>query len=169
MTAWMSGKKRATNKSPVVTNTTPLITLAGIGLLDLLPRLYGQIWVPRVVLEEYQAKAPSTEPDLAQAAWLTVVDAVVIDPTLPLLDGGEAAALSLAQTIKARLVLLDERKARKIAARLGLSVAGTLAVLLRAKQQGFIAAIRPCITQMQRQGRRLHTDLVARILEEAGE
>jgi len=152
-----------------VTNTTPLITLAGVGLLDLLPLLYDKVWAPRIVLDEYQAKAPPTEPDLAQATWLTVVDAVIIDPTLPLLDVGEAAALSLAQTIRARLILLDERKARRIAARIGLQVAGTLAVLLRVKQQRLIAAIRPYITQMQSQGRRFHPDLIARLLEDAGE
>ncbi len=152
-----------------MTNTTPLITLAGVGLLDLLPLLYGKVWAPRIVLEEYQAKAPPTEPDLAQASWLTVVDAVIIDSTLPLLDGGEAAALSLAQTIRARLILLDERKARRIAAHMGLQVAGTLAVLLRAKQQGLIAAIRPYVTQMQSQGRRFHPNLIARLLEDAGE
>jgi len=131
--------------------------------------MYGQIWAPHTVLEEYQAKAPPTEPDLAQALWLTVVDDVIIDPTLPLLDGGEAAALSLAQTIGARLILLDERKARRIAARIGLPVAGTLAVLLRAKQQGLITAIRPYITQMQSQGRRFHPNLIGRLREEAGE
>jgi len=152
-----------------VTNTTPLITLAGVDLLDLLPLLYGKVWAPRIVLEEYQAKSPPTEPDLAQVSWLEVVDAVAIDPTLPLLDGGEAAALSLAQTLEARLILLDERKARRIAARIGLPVAGTLAVLLRAKQQGFITAIQPYITHMQSQGRRFHPDLIARLLEDAGE
>ena len=152
-----------------MTNTTPLITLAGVWLLDLLPLLYDKVWAPRIVLDEYQAKAPPTEPDLAQATWLTVVDAVIIDPTLPLLDVGEAAALSLAQTIRARLILLDERKARRIAARIGLQVAGTLAVLLRAKQQRLIAAIRPYITQMQSQGRRFHPNLIARLLEDAGE
>lgn len=152
-----------------MTDTTPLITLAGVGLLDLLPLLYGGVWAPRIVLDEYQAKAPPTEPDLAQASWLTVVDAVIIDPTLPLLDVGEAAALSLAQTIGARLILLDERKARRIAAHMGLQVAGTLAVLLRAKQQGLIAAIRPYVTQMQSQGRRFHPNLIARLLEDAGE
>ncbi len=152
-----------------MTNTTPLITLAGVGLLDLLPRLYDEIWAPRVVLDEYSAKAPPTEPDLALASWLTVVDAVEIDPTLLLLDGGEAAALSLAQSIGARLILLDERKARRIAIRIGLQVAGTLAVLLRAKQQGHIAVIRPYIIQMQNQGRRFHPDLIARLLTDADE
>lgn len=152
-----------------MTNTTPLITLAGIALLELLPLLYGQVWAPRIVLDEYQAKSSPTEPDVAEMPWLTVVDNVIIDPTLPLLDGGEAAALSLAQTLGARLILLDERKARRIAARIGLQVAGTLAVLLRAKEQGFILTVRPYITQMQSQGRRFHPDLIARLLEEAGE
>src|SRR6266581_5970884 len=158
---WTSRKRPATDRPPVVTNTTPLITLAGVGLLDLLPLLYGKVWPPRIVLDEYQAKAPPTEPDLAQVSWLTVVDAVIIDPTLPLLDVGEAAALSLAQTIRARLILLDERKARRIAARRGLQVAGTLAVLLRAKQHGFITAVHPYIIQMQSQGRRFHPNLIA--------
>jgi len=152
-----------------VTNTTPLITLAGVGLLDLLPYLYGEIWAPRIVVDEYQAKAPSTEPDLTQVRWLTVVDDVIIDPALPLLDVGEAAALSLAQSMGARLILLDERKARRIAAHLGLSVAGTLAVLLRAKQQGLLASVRPYIAQMQSQGRRFHPDLIAHVFTEAGE
>jgi len=106
-----------------VTNTTPLITLAGIGLLDLLPLLYEEVWAPRIVLDEYQAKAPPTEPDLTQVSWLKVIDDVIPDPALPLLDAGEAAALSLAYMTEARLILLDERKARQIAARMGLRVA----------------------------------------------
>jgi predicted nucleic acid-binding protein len=52
---------------------------------------------------------------------------------------------------------------------LGLPVAGTLAVLLRAKQYGVIATVRPYIMQMQNQGRRFHPDLLARLLEDAGE
>ena len=169
MMKWTSGKRQTTDKHPVVTNTTPLITLAGIELLDLLPNLYGEVWAPRIVLDEYQAKIPPTEPGLTQVPWLKVVDDVIIVPALPLLDAGEAAAISLAQTVEARLILLDERKARRIAARMGLPIAGTLAVLLRAKQHGLIAAVRPYIIQMQSQGRRFHPNLIAYLLEEAGE
>lgn len=166
---WIPEKRLVIVKPPVVTNTTPLITLAGVKLLDLLPRLYGEIWTPRIVLEEYQVKAPPDEPNLALVSWLKVIDDVKIDPTLPLLDAGEAAALSLAQSVGARLILLDERKARRIATRMDLPVAGTLAVLLRAKQLRLIAAIRPYIMLMQSQGRRFHPDLIARLLEAAEE
>ncbi len=70
----------------MVTNTTPLITLAGVGLLDLLPLLYGEILAPRIVLDEYQVKAPPAEPTLTEVSWLKVVDDVIIDPALPLLE-----------------------------------------------------------------------------------
>lgn len=128
-----------------------------------------EVWAPRVVLDEYQVKAPPNEPNLTRLSWLKVVDDVVIDPSLPLLDAGEVAALSLAQTVEARLILLDERKARRIATRMGLPVAGTLAVLLRARQQGLITAIRPYSIQMQSQGRRFHPNLITRFLEVADE
>ena len=61
MRRWTPRKRQATDKPPVVTNTTPLITLAGIELLDLLPHLYGEVWTPRIVLDEYQVKVPPSE------------------------------------------------------------------------------------------------------------
>lgn len=48
------------------------------------------------------------------------------------LDPGETAALLLAREIRADLLLLDERKGRAVAKRLGLAVTGTVGVLVRA-------------------------------------
>jgi predicted nucleic acid-binding protein len=45
----------------------------------------------------------------------------------------------MAQELHARLVILDERLARRHARRLGLPMTGTLGVLLRAKEQKLIA------------------------------
>lgn len=143
------------NNRPVVSNTTPLITLAGVGLLHHLPQLYGVIHIPRAVATEYQAKAGAGDPDLEQQSWLTIVDGVSLDPTLPKLG--------------ARFILLDERKARRIASKAGLTVVGTLAVLLRAKEQGIIPAIRPIVESMQRKGRYFGDELIARVLSDAGE
>ena len=57
---------------PVVSDTTPLITLAGLGLLDLLPRLYGAIWVPEAVRAEYDAGRRGTEPPLDALSWAVI-------------------------------------------------------------------------------------------------
>ena len=121
------------------------------------------------MLNEYQAKLPPNEPELTQKSWITVVNGVVIDPTLPEMDAGEAAAISLALKVGARLILLDERKARRIATSLELPTAGTLAILLRAKNYKLIPAIQPIIREMQNQGRWFHADLIMHVLNDAGE
>ena len=153
----------------VVSDTSPLINLAGIGLLDLLPRLYGAVWIPIQVLHEYLIKIRTRDPDLRALPWLSIADPVLIDPMLPKLGTGEASAISLAETLSIRVVLLDEKKARSVAASRGLLPAGTLAVMLRAKNHGLIREIAPYIAAMQVQGRYLSASLIAQVLKEAGE
>ena len=57
------------------------------------------------------------------------------------LDHGEAEAIALAKEIKAKLILLDERDARRIAKSLGLTVLGTVGILIQAKHTGKIASL----------------------------
>jgi predicted nucleic acid-binding protein len=56
----------ATNPGPVVSNTTPLINLVGVGLLDVLPGLYGTVWIPDAVVAEFSAGAKPGDPDLGR-------------------------------------------------------------------------------------------------------
>lgn len=154
---------------PVVSGTTPLINLAGIGLLDVLPQLYGAMSVPRAVVAEFQATARPSDPQLDALSWLTIEDAVVADPALPNIGPGETAAISLAIAVHARLVLIDGRKARRVATGRGLALAGILSVLLRAMSQGHIAAVKPQIQVMESQGRCFGDKLITDILRAAGE
>lgn len=55
---------------PVVCNTSPLINLAGVGLLDLLPALYGTILIPGAVHREYMAGVRSGDPALEDLEWI---------------------------------------------------------------------------------------------------
>lgn len=159
------------SSDPVVSNTTPLIALAGVGLLDLLPSLYGDIWIPQAVFREYdlgRATHPGS-PDLAQVPWI-VVHQVRLHPSVPpALDPGEREALSLALAQPVRLVLIDELRARRVAAQLGLPLTGSLAVLLEAKQHGLLTAIAPIIDQMIAQGRRISPTLRRHVLDLANE
>lgn len=156
---------------PVVSDTTPLIVLSGVGLLDLLPSLYREVRVPEAVWSEYTVGAGPSEPPLGSLTWLRrAVLSEPIDPALTSqLDAGEAEAIALAQEVHARAVLLDEKTGRRIARERSLPVVGTLAILLRAKREGRIAAIRPVLTEMVRQGRRLSPALRERVLRAAGE
>jgi uncharacterized protein len=160
----------AASQGPVVSNTTPLINLVGVGLLDLLPALYGEVWIPDAVRDEFVAGKSATDPELGLLPWLTIVPAVALDAALPVrLGTGEAAALSLAKAHAARAVLVDEAYARRIARQLGLPVVGTLSVLLAAKRAGHLPALRPILDEMVRQGRRIGARLQTQVLRAAGE
>ncbi|MGI8588883.1 MAG: DUF3368 domain-containing protein [Chloroflexia bacterium] len=155
---------------PVVSNTTPLINLVGIGRLDLMHALYGTIWIPNVVYEEYGAGRGSGDPDVAALAWVRIVPTVAPDPSLPQgLGAGEAAAISLAIAENARAVLLDEQLARRVARERGLPIVGTLGLLVAAKQSGILPAVKPLIDLMIAQGRHISGSLRAQVLQAAGE
>ena len=124
----------AGSANPVVSNTTPVINLVGVGPLDLLPGLYGSVTIASAVRDEYVAGKSANDPDLDLLPWLQIVPAGPLIGSLPpQLGGGEAATISLARTLNARAVLLDEAYGRRIARQLGLRVVGALGILLAAK------------------------------------
>jgi hypothetical protein len=156
---------------PVVCNTSPLIKLAGVGLLDLMPRFYGAIWLPEVIRDEYLARVDATSPDIRALPWLSM-HPVTIEPALQALSGfgvGEAVVISLAVACGARLVLLDDKRARRVASERGLVLVGTLGMLVRARQQGYLAAVRPVLDTMIAQGRYISPALRAQTLQAVGE
>jgi predicted nucleic acid-binding protein len=157
---------------PVVLNNTPLVALWAIGRLDLLRDLFGEILVPQAVESEFLAIDRSLrERSLAEAAWVRSVP--LAHPRRALvysgLDLGEAEVLALAEERDARLVVLDERKARRYAERLGLPITGTLGVFLLAKEAGLIDSVALSIDRLLEAGLYLRPDLVRRVLEISGE
>jgi len=158
------------SERPVVSNTTPIINLVGVGLLDLLPALYGDIWVPEGVLWEYSAGMRSGDPRLDELTWITIIPSVSVLPGLsPNLGTGEAQAISLAIAQHARAILLDEQLARATARQLSLPVVGTLGVLVAAKQTGLLPDVKPVLDMMLAQGRHISDTLYAQILKAADE
>ena len=156
-------------RQPVVSDTSPLIALATVGLLRLLPELYGEVLIPTVVREEFEAGRRTGESAAEDLDWLATVT-VERDSNLPdALDPGEAAAISLAIRGNAGVILLDERLGRRVATELGLPIVGTMGVLLRAKGSGLIPAVRPVLDDLVARGLWVHPALVAQVLREAGE
>ncbi len=148
-------------KEPVVSNSTCLIALERIGQLNLLPALFEPIWVPPKVQEEFavpldwlMVEAPSN------TALVAVLKALV--------DEGEAEAIALARE-KGALLILDDRKARQWARRLGVRLVGTAGILVKAKRQGIVKAVKPLLEAMQQKGFHLSPDLIAEILRLTGE
>ena len=86
------------------------------------------------------------------------------------LDAGEAEALACALELKADLILLDERRARDVAQRLGLRFVGLLGVLIEAQRQNRLHRIRPVLDDLRQNAGFWITDaLYQRVLAAAGE
>jgi predicted nucleic acid-binding protein len=127
----------------VVSDTSPVLNLARIGRLNLLPSLYKQVLIPSKVFEELSASKRELPPaiDLAAEPWLIVASATNQQRVQELcaeLDPGEAEAIVLAIERRADLLLVDERRARRTAANAGITVTGLLGVVARAKAAGLI-------------------------------
>lgn len=157
----------------VIVNATPIIALSLIGNLDILSALYNQVLVPPAVETEVLTggKSKIGVGELQKSGWICVTP--LQDPRradlLSDLDRGEAEVIALAQEINADLVIIDERLARRHAGRLGLTLTGTLGVLLRAKQKNLIPSISPLIEVLQKNGIRLGEPLITKTLRLAGE
>lgn len=124
----------------VVSDTSPLITLAKIGCLQHVQVLFGTICVPPEVVKELSAKGPAEGvPDLLALTqgWL-----IIRVPTglheFPGLDSGESAAISLALELKAASLLIDEKAGRKAAAAHAIPVIGTIGILEEAAERGLL-------------------------------
>lgn len=85
------------------------------------------------------------------------------------LDQGEASVLALAKEHDAHLVIIDEKKAREEAKQIGLTVKGTVGVLLEAKQKGLIDVIKPLLEALHDDGMYLDQSFIDDVLQLAGE
>ncbi len=125
-----------------VADASPLCYLVLIGEIDLLPKLFVHVAVPHAVIAELlHEDAPEEVRKWASnlPAWIsTGVTADVVSGGLEKLQAGERGAIILAESIKADLILLDEKAARRVAAERGLRVTGILGVLGEAATRGFV-------------------------------
>jgi len=158
----------------LISNTGPIIALALIDRLDILQTMFQQVVVPDAVHKELLDGGPSGHglQSYQKASWIRVQSlSAPIDSLLQnVLDKGEASVIQLAREMKADYLLIDERKARKIARDIfGLRVIGTARVLVEAKKKGSIDSVGNALTKMHNSGYWIHDDIVQFALKKANE
>jgi predicted nucleic acid-binding protein len=162
------------NSKELVINTTPMLALiAAVGSLDMLPLLYRRVWVPWEVCREIQAGGSDgfAIPEFERAGWLHKQNhPVTLSPLLRnSLDLGEAAVIQLALQQGLPLVAIDETVGRRFARLSGLTVTGSIGILLLAKTLGYPLSITEAIRRMRQRGIWLSAKVVEFALREAGE
>ncbi|PSB27233.1 DUF3368 domain-containing protein [Stenomitos frigidus] len=137
----------------VVSNTSPLSNLAVIGKMALLQQIYPKIFIPPVVHDELM-RLHEIQPIITSSVttgWLeiqTPSSFQLIQTLQQTLDPGESEAIALAFQLKVDRLLIDERLGRTIATQYGLPIRGILGILINAKAQGLIPALKPLLDQL---------------------
>jgi len=139
----------------VVSDTSAITNLAAILYLQLLPQLYGQVVIPKAVfceLVNIDPPVPGTL-EVQTALWIEVREVTNVELVKSLqhqarLDMGESEAIALALELKADLLLIDERRGRNEASRLGVRITGLLGILIEAKKKNLIIAVKPLMNAL---------------------
>ena len=147
----------------IISDTSCFIILSKIQELDLLKKVYGQIITTSDIVEEFGEKLPE---------WIIIEN--VSDKSrqriLELqIDRGESSAIALALEIPNSTLILDDFKARKIAQQLGISVTGTIGVIIKAKLNEIIPSIKPYLEKIKETNFRISAEIELQALKEAKE
>ncbi len=156
-----------------ISNTSPLLYLHRIGVLDWLAKLFDEVWIPTAVMEELEEgrRKGYDVPNPNEYRWLHNENPSAMPSEWLVLDlgPGELAAMALALEKPSYIILLDDMLARRTAIAAGLTVWGTLRVLLEAKKQGLTDQIEPLVNRLSSTGIWLSPEIRQRILTLAGE
>lgn len=135
-------------KYNVISNTTPIIALASIEKLELLPILFKEIIIAEAVRDEINAGGRIKVPSPDKIEWIKIRknQSGIKEKLLFDLDEGEKQTIFIGIEANSSacdcLLLIDERKGRKIANSKGLRIKGTLGILADAKRKNLIAGFK---------------------------
>ena len=147
----------------IISDTSCLIILDKIGELEILNKLFGTIITTTEVANEYGKKLPYwfNIKDPKDRNYQSLIEASV--------DKGEASAIALAVELEDCLLIIDDLKGRKLAHELGLTIIGTIGILVDAKIAGIIPSIKPILSKIKKTNFRISEELEIIILKRAGE
>lgn len=155
----------------IVSNASPLISLAKVGCLNLLPDMFGQIYIAREVLHEVVG-AGGNRPGASAIQAATWIQVQPVKDTARLqqwqqmyrLGAGELATVLLAQELGADLAIIDERAARLLAGQHGVKVMGCVGLLETCHRQGRLIDLAATYRQLLVQGVHIDREILNRSL-----
>lgn len=158
----------------VICNSSILIHLAKIGKIELLKEYFQEVTIPEAVYKECIVEGDSRDEIsmIKSADWIRVLkvnDRKMVKLLQSSLDDGESEAIALALETKSELILLDDSDAREKARLFGLTITGTIGILLRAKVDGKIYNLKEMLEKLRETGFRITDTLQTKLLKEAGE
>lgn len=150
-----------------VVNASPVIALARVGQVELLTRLPARAYMPQAVVAEL-LRAPHSDP-ARQAVELGLFHLIPTSPSPTELlawdlGAGETSVLATVLSQPQWVAILDDGAARRCARSFSVSVLGTLAVVILAKQHGLIESAARVLDDLRRADFRLNENLIREVL-----
>lgn len=156
---------------PIVSNTTPIISFLKINRMDILNKIFEQVIIPQAVYDEVTAKhLLSDEVNLFLQCDFIKTKPVKNEFAVNLLrkqlglDLGESEAIVLAKDLDASYLLIDELKGRRIAEQSGFNIAGTVGIIIKAKNLRLVDKVKPLLDELISKKIRISTKLYTSVL-----
>ena len=156
----------------IISDTSVLTNLIQLDQLSLLEKLFGHVLIPKKVFSEL-SKIPGQIPIIERISWIeirSVSNSEIVEKLAMQLDLGEAESIALAIEEKADLLLIDERKGRRIAQQNGILITGLLGILIEAKAEKHLKEVKPLLDKLIFEiGFRVSPKLYQQVLTEINE
>jgi len=153
----------------LIADSSALIALAIVDKLDILDKLFGEVYLPRAVYDEVSREHKPESSKLVTYCKTRIVEVTSAARFNVTLGKGESEAIVLYQEKQADFLLCDDKKAKKFAVNFGVRVVGSLGVLLKAKESHLVEEIAPLIAILNRSSVFIDQKTCNLVLEMAGE
>ena len=143
----------------IISNTSCLIVLDNIGMLDVLKELYGKVFITEEVLKEFGKTVPD---------WIEVrkvSDNKYLKLMKNFVDLGEASTIALAVETDDIVIILDDLKARKLAQKLNLKITETIGVLVKARKRNINTSTQEVLNKLRNEGFRISDEIEKEFLK----
>jgi predicted nucleic acid-binding protein len=155
----------------IIADSSALIALAICDALELLDKLFKDVKVPRAVFDEVTIEDKLASGKLRaylndKIVTIDLADYVIVSPGL---GQGELQAMALYKKLHADYLLIDDRRARKVARLNHIHITGSQGILLLAKHEGLISQVKPFLDRLQTSDIHISQQLMQKTLQLAGE
>lgn len=162
----------------VVSDTTPIISLLKIAQLNLLNKLFGEVYIPLGVYNELilnldfaEEAKKINECSFIHSVEVNSKDSVSLLQQTTGLDLGESEAIVFFNENMADLLLMDEIKGRRIASQMNIPIMGTIGILSAAYDYGYLSKkdLINCISLLRNSRRYISEMLYRQLLNRINE
>jgi len=154
----------------LIADSGPLFSMALIDKLHILDHLFDGVKIPGAVWEEITFD--NTKPDFIKLTGYLknkIHQIEGVNELTFLMDYGESEAIVLYKELKADFLLIDDKKARKIAENTGIRCIGLIGLLAVAKQKMLIDKLKPLFEKFLKNIRYYAIELLNEVLKDSGE